>query len=411
MEKHEGDLNYKNFTFALSKIAIALTSETDLNHLFQLIVNEVISIADCDACSLFLREYEPDRLVFQATRTLSLEEKQSQHIGTFKARPVNLEKKSIAGFTALTGKTVNIADCYAIPEKEAYTFNPSYDQATHYKTISMLAVPMRLEDGTVIGVIQLINHFDARRRVVPFPKELEEVVSAVASQAAVAIHNSRLKSIRTESSFAFVSIVLTLCVYTFFLAVIDLARYENAYTLTTLLICFYFIGLSVLLIRRSGLPIREFGLSFKNFKRSLLESVVITAGIMLLITLLKVWAIERWADFQGYPVIDWRTVDWSFYAYLIIAPFQEFIARGVIQKTVERIMPGKYNWIWAIVVASMLFSVSHIFYSVELALLTMCSGFLWGYLYVRHKNIIGISISHFLIGNYLVLTNFWSLIV
>ena len=81
-----------------------------------------------------------------------------------------------------------------------------------------------------------------------------------------------------------------------------------------------------------------------------------------------------------------------------------------MQKTVERIMPGKYNWIWASVVASMLFSVSHIFYSVELALLTMGSGFLWGYLYVRHKNIIGISISHFLVGNYLVLTNFWSIL-
>ncbi|EHQ88905.1 GAF domain-containing protein [Desulfosporosinus youngiae] len=411
MEKQENNLNYQEFTFALSRIAIALTSETDLNNLFQLIVSEMLEIANCDACSLFLREYEPDRLVFQATRTLSLEKKQSQHLSTFKAKPVSLEKQSIAGFTALTGRTVNIADCYALSEKEEFKFNSSYDKATHYQTISMLVVPMKLQDGTIVGVIQLINKFDGNNKIVPFPKQLEEVISAVASQAAVAIHNSRLKCIQSESSFTFVALVLSLCVYTFFLGVIDPEANDNSYTIVTLLICLYFIVISIALIRRSELPISKFGLSFKNLKPSLIESGVVTVIILILITLLKIEAIKSWAVFQGYPVIDFGLIDWAFYLYLLIAPFQEFIARGVIQGTVERIMPGKYNSLWAIVVASMLFSVSHVFYSFELAMLTSVSGFLWGYLYMRHRTIIGISISHFLIGNYLVLTHFWSIII
>jgi membrane protease YdiL (CAAX protease family) len=339
-----------------------------------------------------------------------LETKQSQYINTFKARPVKLEKQSIAGFTALTGKTVSIADCYALSEREEFKFNSSYDRAVNYKTVSMLTVPMKLQDGTIIGVIQLINKFDQQRNIVPFPGELEEIISAVASQAAVAIHNSRLKSIQSEASFTFVSLVLSLCVYTFFLAAIDPAGTDKTYTMATLIICLYFITISIGLIRRSGLPAGKFGLSFKNLKQSLTESLLVTVLILIVITSFKSWAINNWAVFQGYPIIDFGLIDWTFYTYLLIAPFQEFIARGVIQGSVERIIPGQYKSMWAIVVASILFSVSHIFYSVQLAVLTMVSGFLWGYLYMRHRNIIGISISHFIIGNYLVLTHFWSIL-
>ncbi len=409
MEPSPQNLNYEEFTFALSKIAMALTAETNINNLFRLIVNEVLNIAHCDACSLFLREYEPDRLIFQATRTISLEKKLSQHIDTFKARPVILTKESIAGFTALTGQVVNIEDCYAIPEKEIYKFNRSYDEATQYKTVSMLTLPMKLQDGTVIGVIQLLNKLDSNHNIVAFPEDLEKIISAVASQAAIAIYNSRLKNIQSEASFTFVSLVLSLCLYTFLLASLKLTD-DKSYTIVTLLICLYFIAVSTLLIRRSKLPISKFGLSFINLKQSLLESLAVSGVILMGITLFKGWAVQNWPVFTGYPIVDWSLIDWSFYAYLLIAPFQEFIARGVIQGSVERIMPGKYNFVWAIVVASMLFSVSHIFYSVELAIITMVSGFLWGYMYTKHRNIIGISISHFLIGNYLVLTHFWSIL-
>ena len=118
-------------------------------------MDEVIQFAHCDGCSLYLKEDEPQRLLFQDTRTLSLEEKQGGYVGTFKARPINLEKTSIAGYTAITGAIVNISDCYAIPAKEEYKFNTAYAQPSAYKTVSMLSIPMKLQDGTVIGVIQL----------------------------------------------------------------------------------------------------------------------------------------------------------------------------------------------------------------------------------------------------------------
>src|SRR5262249_40436624 len=77
-----------------------------------------------------------------------------------------------------------------------------------YRTRSMLVVPMKNPQGEIIGVVQLIN---AKRAVdlrvnaqtvddvvIPYPENRSALVSSLASQAAVAIEDSRLyESIQT----------------------------------------------------------------------------------------------------------------------------------------------------------------------------------------------------------------------
>lgn len=185
-------MNYKELVFALNKIGIALSSERNLNRLLSLIVDEIIDFADCDAASLYLREYNPDQLIFQAAKNLTMEKRNSQSMGQFKAFPVALQKQSIAGYTAITGEIINIKDCYHLADHTEYKFNSSYDDMNGYKTISMLSVPMKGPDGKIIGVIQLINKFDNKKNIMPFTVEFEEIVASLASQAAVAISNVRL---------------------------------------------------------------------------------------------------------------------------------------------------------------------------------------------------------------------------
>lgn len=407
-------MNYQDTTLALSKIGIALTSETDPDQLFNLIINKIIEFAQCDGCSLFLREHDPDRLIFQASRTLSLEKKNPDYLQDFQARPVKLERRSLAGYTALTGNIINIPDCYAISGQVEYEFNRSYDAVSKYKTVSMLSVPMKLSDGTIVGVIQLINKLDDNGDIIPFPREVTDIISSIASQAAVGIHNVTLKNIQTESSGIFVAMTMSLCAYSYILAAFMDSNFRflpKANETINLIVSFSFLIIAYILVRRSRLPIRNFGATFRNAKKSILESLWVTAPILLLITLVRIWAVDHWPLFQGMPVIDAGKIDGVFFAYVLIAPVQEFFTRGVLQGTVERIIPGKYNWLWAIVVASCMFGVFHIYYSFALAFVTIFSGFIWGYLYVRHRTIIGISISHFLLGNYLVLTSFWDLLL
>jgi putative ABC transport system ATP-binding protein len=68
----------------------------------------------------------------------------------------------IAGRVATTGEPLNIPDAYAEP-----LFNPAVDEATGYRTRSILCMPMKDSSGRVFAVMQLLNKaggqpFDAR---------------------------------------------------------------------------------------------------------------------------------------------------------------------------------------------------------------------------------------------------------
>ena len=79
-------------------------------------------------------------------------------------------------------RDVNIPDAYADQR-----FQPAFDLKSGYRTRSILTVPMVGALGGLVGVLQLINKDDG-----PFERGDEELASALASQAAIAIENARL---------------------------------------------------------------------------------------------------------------------------------------------------------------------------------------------------------------------------
>ena len=96
-----------------------------------------------------------------------------------------IDRSSIAGYTAITGDTLNLPDVYALPEDAPYHFNSSFDTKSGYRTHSVLAVPMRSRSGKLLGVLQLINSMNEWLKPRPFPPELEDTVRLLAREAAV----------------------------------------------------------------------------------------------------------------------------------------------------------------------------------------------------------------------------------
>jgi adenylate cyclase len=66
--------------------------------------------------------------------------------------PINA---GIAGTCATTGEIINIEDAYKDDR-----FNPAFDKKSGYHTTTILCIPMKLQTGQVVGVLQLINKFD-----------------------------------------------------------------------------------------------------------------------------------------------------------------------------------------------------------------------------------------------------------
>ncbi|MBU1106543.1 MAG: GAF domain-containing protein [Candidatus Riflebacteria bacterium] len=181
---------------ALHKIGIALSSEGDHDKLLELILTQSRNIAGADAGSLYLLESE-DQLRFKLSQNVSLDWSVKEN----SVLPVN--EHSICGHTASSKEPVNLLDAYDIPNTFPFTFNISYDQKSGYRSKSMLAVPMRNKNGEVLGVVQLINkRADYEEKIAgqplgidqirPFDHDDVELLCSLASQAAVALENSRL---------------------------------------------------------------------------------------------------------------------------------------------------------------------------------------------------------------------------
>jgi HD-GYP domain-containing protein (c-di-GMP phosphodiesterase class II) len=186
----------------LTRVGVALSHERDLTKLLEMILSQARRITSSDAGSLYLAERTddntpPKRLQFKLTQNFSL-----PNI-PFSESTIPIDHTSLSGYVAATGQPLVIADVYLLPEDVSYKQNRYFDEKFGYHTKSMLVLPMRTHKDEVIGVLQLINrkrNADAvlssedvvEREVFPYDQRSVELVSALASQAAVAIENSIL---------------------------------------------------------------------------------------------------------------------------------------------------------------------------------------------------------------------------
>lgn len=171
----------------LLAVNVALTAERDKEKFLSMVLDAAIAAARCDGGTLYL--LENGVLRFVRMTTLSLGIRQGGHDDPIALPPVPLEPQYVCAWAAIHRKPVSISD---VRKTDAYNFSGTekYDRMTGYRTQSMLVIPMAGDKGEMIGVLQLINALDGAR-VIPFSTEIEELISALSSQAAACILNMR----------------------------------------------------------------------------------------------------------------------------------------------------------------------------------------------------------------------------
>jgi HD-GYP domain-containing protein (c-di-GMP phosphodiesterase class II) len=186
----------------LTNVGVALSTERDLLTLLEMILTQSRRITISDAGSLYLIERNgngasPGVLRFKLSQNYTLP---ALPLSEF---TVPIDHTSLAGYAAATGEPLVIADVYLLPDDVPYKQNRTFDEKFGYRTKSMLVIPLKTHRDETIGVLQLINRKrDAEtklaspdvvdREVLSFDEHALELVSALASQAAVAIENGRL---------------------------------------------------------------------------------------------------------------------------------------------------------------------------------------------------------------------------
>lgn len=177
----------------LIKITTSLSTERDLHRLLQMIVTSARKITHADGGRIYILDRTKRYLYVEVCQNDSINEspKHLPHIPLFEESG-SRNVTNVCAYCAFTGKLVNLPDIY---QYSGFDFRLTYEQDTlfRYRTNSMLVIPLRNHEGLTIGILQLINCLDPEtHKVGPFPQKLEGIVTAFASQAAVAIDNVQL---------------------------------------------------------------------------------------------------------------------------------------------------------------------------------------------------------------------------
>ena len=187
------------------RIALDLSAENDFDILMQKILLEAMDICHCDAGTVYV--LEDDHLNFHTVLTKSLGTSLEEQNRNKNLPPVPLGRKNVCACAALDKKRINIPDVY---ESKDYDFTGAqkYDAITHYRTGSMLVIPMDDDKDDIIGVLQLINAQDESGKTIPFDPAYEQIISALASLAAVSLNNHQLAQEVTDTLHSFVEVMV-----------------------------------------------------------------------------------------------------------------------------------------------------------------------------------------------------------
>ena len=197
-----------------------------------------------------------------------------------------------------------------------------------------------------------------------------------------------------------------LCVYVFALQVVSyLSKVVATTTFVSVPILIFFAVLTFFSIKRSGYAFSEFGITTEGWKKSVTEAIVFSIPVMGLIVFGK-WLFltfgSNTADlplfYLGYSKQSFGTLLFTVIAYSAFSPIQEFIARGGIQSAFQNLLISKYSSLIAIIIANLMFSMTHLHISTAIALVVFIPGLFWGWLYHRHKTLLGVCISHIIVG-------------
>lgn len=206
--------------------------------------------------------------------------------------------------------------------------------------------------------------------------------------------------LRAESGLLFGLIIFFLCLYMTglywmlnagMLHSVGKSIFMSAINLTIL-------AFSVFFIRRYRYPWGDWGFSLANSKRALVECLVVAIPVIAAGILVK-WSLTANPGSLHFsnPVFEPLDPAWII-IYFPIAALQEIIARGFIQTSIARILPARHAATMAILLSSMLFAITHLFYSILTMGVTFLASLGLGWLFHRQKTLAGVVLLHYLLG-------------
>jgi len=174
------------------EVLTTLAKEKDLDTILDKILQQVMKRTDAEGGTIYLRQEKDLRFKVVINHKLGIHNTRTENwppIPLYTTQGSNLS--NVSALCAIKNEIVNIPDVY---NADGFNFEgmKKFDSANHYRSKSMLVIPMVDHENDLIGVLQLINKLDHHNRAVPFEKADIDIAQAYSAYCAIAITKNRL---------------------------------------------------------------------------------------------------------------------------------------------------------------------------------------------------------------------------
>lgn len=208
------------------------------------------------------------------------------------------------------------------------------------------------------------------------------------------------KKKKHDASILFSCVTACVCLYLLLLATLDFLKINAQTKLLTQVINAIVFVFSIIIYRKTDFTVEELGLKIRNAKSTFGLSIAISAGIVALLIAAKFLLLRIVPSFfdSNAPFWNWNIGLYSWISYIFTCLIQEFLARSMIYGSIRKMFEGKHATLISILLSSLLFGAVHIAHGfVYMVSAILLLGALGG-LYERQRNIWGVAIIHFVLG-------------
>lgn len=182
----------------LTMIGKSLSSETDLNKIFDLILDEGIAFTKADAATIYTVNDDAQALDFEIVYNATMKMREGGSHGPVGWPPVSLfddegnpKLSHIVASVYHSKQSLTFDDVYETKDYDI-TGTLNTDKAIGYRCKSMITIPLMNHEEEVLGVMQFINALDEDGNIISFTEEHKIMLYSLASQAAIALSNRKL---------------------------------------------------------------------------------------------------------------------------------------------------------------------------------------------------------------------------
>ena len=181
----ERELEYRK---KLTGITNQINAAESIPHILMTLKDKILELLDAERMTIYAVDTKNQEL-YSLTRVGDV------------PKEIRVPKSfsSIAGFTALARKTINIKDAYDATELARFhanlRFDQRWDKQTGFRTKAVLAVPILFEKY-LLGVVQLIN----KRHGVAFTAQDEDAAEEIGRILGIAFYNQHRATRQTKPS-------------------------------------------------------------------------------------------------------------------------------------------------------------------------------------------------------------------